>query len=160
MLKSIKNFDIAGKPCAEIDSADIVAFAQEKLKSGVTPQAVSNYMSHIRHILEGIDHVSFVACLVIGAPALRDLLWRITGFAAGHSVTLALGFFWVCSFGRVVRAHSRNGDRTFNHLRSNTGHDAFQQKQTRKHRRIFRYSVDRSAARAGLQLCRTGNPTS
>lgn len=47
MLKSIKNFDIAGKPCAQIDSADILAFAQEKLKSGVTPQTVSNYLSHM-----------------------------------------------------------------------------------------------------------------
>ncbi|MEM6577585.1 MAG: HupE/UreJ family protein [Pseudomonadota bacterium] len=47
----------------------------------------------IRHILEGIDHVLFVACLVIGAPALRDLLWRVTGFTVGHSVTLSLGFF-------------------------------------------------------------------
>lgn len=47
----------------------------------------------IRHILEGIDHVLFVVCLVIGAPTLRNLLWRITGFTAGHSVTLALGFF-------------------------------------------------------------------
>ena len=47
VLKSIKSFDIAGKPCAEIDSADIVAFAQEKLKSGVTPQTVSNYLSHM-----------------------------------------------------------------------------------------------------------------
>lgn len=47
VLKSIRSFDIAGKPCAEIDSADIVAFAQEKLKSGVTPQTVSNYLSHM-----------------------------------------------------------------------------------------------------------------
>ncbi len=47
VLKRIKNFDIAGKPCADINIADIVAFAQEKLKSGVTPQTVSNYVSHI-----------------------------------------------------------------------------------------------------------------
>ena len=47
----------------------------------------------VRHILEGIDHVLFVACLVIGAPSLRDLMWRVTGFTVGHSVTLSLGFF-------------------------------------------------------------------
>ncbi|WP_146345483.1 HupE/UreJ family protein [Falsiphaeobacter marinintestinus] len=47
----------------------------------------------VRHILEGIDHVLFVACLVIGAPSLRDLLWRVTGFTVGHSVTLSLGFW-------------------------------------------------------------------
>lgn len=47
----------------------------------------------VRHILEGIDHVLFVICLVIGAPELRALLWRVTGFTVGHSVTLSLGFF-------------------------------------------------------------------
>ncbi len=47
----------------------------------------------VRHILEGLDHVLFVVCLVIGAPSLRDLLWRVTGFTVGHSVTLSLGFF-------------------------------------------------------------------
>lgn len=47
----------------------------------------------IRHILEGVDHVLFVICLVIGARSLNDLLCRVTGFTLGHSVTLALGFF-------------------------------------------------------------------
>ncbi len=47
----------------------------------------------VRHILEGIDHVLFVICLVIGARGLHALLWRVTGFTVGHSVTLSLGFF-------------------------------------------------------------------
>lgn len=47
----------------------------------------------VRHILEGLDHVLFVFCLVLGATALKELLWRVTGFTVGHSVTLALGFF-------------------------------------------------------------------
>ncbi|WP_170430279.1 HupE/UreJ family protein [Ruegeria arenilitoris] len=47
----------------------------------------------VRHILEGIDHVLFVICLVIGARGLHSLLWRVTGFTVGHSVTLSLGFF-------------------------------------------------------------------
>ncbi len=47
----------------------------------------------VRHILEGLDHVLFVLCLVLGAPALRSLVWRITGFTIGHSVTLTAGFF-------------------------------------------------------------------
>lgn len=47
----------------------------------------------VRHILEGLDHVLFVVCLVIGAASLRSLLWRVTGFTLGHSVTLAAGFF-------------------------------------------------------------------
>lgn len=47
VLKSIKTFDIADKHCDAITSADIVEFAQEKLNSGVQPQTVSNYLSHL-----------------------------------------------------------------------------------------------------------------
>ena len=47
----------------------------------------------VRHILEGVDHVLFVLCLVLGATAVGMLAWRVTGFTIGHSVTLTLGFF-------------------------------------------------------------------
>jgi len=47
----------------------------------------------VRHILEGADHVLFVLCLVLGATALKSLVWRITGFTLGHSITLTAGFF-------------------------------------------------------------------
>lgn len=47
----------------------------------------------IKHILEGLDHVLFVVCLVLGAMQLKPLFWRVTGFTIGHSVTLSLGFF-------------------------------------------------------------------
>ena len=47
----------------------------------------------VRHILEGTDHVLFVLCLVLGAATLGALVWRVTGFTIGHSVTLTLGFF-------------------------------------------------------------------
>lgn len=46
-----------------------------------------------RHIFEGLDHVLFVICLVLGATQLRSLFWRITGFTIGHSITLSAGFF-------------------------------------------------------------------
>jgi hypothetical protein len=45
------------------------------------------------HILEGLDHVLFVICLVLGAMHFKPLLWRVTGFTIGHSITLSLGFF-------------------------------------------------------------------
>ena len=47
----------------------------------------------VRHILEGTDHVLFVLCLVLGAARFKSLVWRITGFTLGHSVTLTAGFF-------------------------------------------------------------------
>ena len=47
----------------------------------------------VKHILEGLDHVLFVICLVLGAMHLEPLLWRVTGFTIGHSITLSIGFF-------------------------------------------------------------------
>ena len=46
----------------------------------------------VRHILEGVDHLLFVLCLTIGAFSLVNLLWRVTGFTLGHTVTLIAGF--------------------------------------------------------------------
>ncbi|WP_415407953.1 HupE/UreJ family protein [Sulfurovum sp. CS9] len=47
----------------------------------------------VQHILDGTDHVLFVICLVLGSLSITRLLWRVTGFTLGHSVTLSLGFF-------------------------------------------------------------------
>ncbi len=44
----------------------------------------------IEHILLGIDHLLFVACLLLVAGSGRRLLVTITGFTLAHSVTLAL----------------------------------------------------------------------
>ncbi|MEZ5668477.1 MAG: HupE/UreJ family protein [Alphaproteobacteria bacterium] len=47
------------------------------------------------HILEGLDHIFFVLCLVAGAGRLGGLAWRVTGFTLGHSVSLTAGYFGV-----------------------------------------------------------------
>ncbi len=47
----------------------------------------------VRHILGGLDHVLFVLCLVLGATQIKNLVWRVTGFTIGHTVTLTAGFF-------------------------------------------------------------------
>jgi hypothetical protein len=41
-----------------------------------------------RHILEGIDHLLFVFCLVIPLRRLRPLILVVTSFTAAHSITL------------------------------------------------------------------------
>jgi hydrogenase/urease accessory protein HupE len=49
----------------------------------------------IDHILTGPDHLLFVLGLILLSATLRQLLWTVTAFTAGHSVTLslaALGF--------------------------------------------------------------------
>lgn len=42
------------------------------------------------HILAGLDHLAFVLALVMIVPQLSRLVWTITSFTLGHSVTLAL----------------------------------------------------------------------
>jgi hydrogenase/urease accessory protein HupE len=44
----------------------------------------------VEHILIGVDHLLFVACLVFIAGTSRRLLITITGFTVAHSITLAL----------------------------------------------------------------------
>lgn len=44
------------------------------------------------HIWLGWDHLAFVLCLALLARG-RDLLWLISAFTAGHSVSLAVAFF-------------------------------------------------------------------
>lgn len=46
----------------------------------------------IKHAIDGLDHVLFILCLTIGAPRFGALIWRVSGFTLGHSVTLILGF--------------------------------------------------------------------
>ena len=44
----------------------------------------------VEHIWQGIDHLLFVACLILIAGTWRRILITITGFTIAHSVTLTL----------------------------------------------------------------------
>lgn len=44
----------------------------------------------IEHILNGYDHLLFVACLIFIAGSWRRILVTITGFTVAHSITLTL----------------------------------------------------------------------
>src|SRR5271170_4657003 len=44
----------------------------------------------VMHIFTGLDHMSFMLGLVLISRRLRDLLFVVTGFTLGHSLTLAL----------------------------------------------------------------------
>ena len=44
----------------------------------------------IMHIFTGIDHISFLLGLVLISRRLRDLVFVVSGFTLGHSITLAL----------------------------------------------------------------------
>lgn len=51
----------------------------------------------IQHILIGLDHLLFVACLVYLCDSFRKLLWTITGFTVAHSITLIMAATGVVS---------------------------------------------------------------
>ncbi len=44
----------------------------------------------MEHIFTGVDHMSFLIGLVLISRRLRDLVFVVTGFTIGHSLTLAL----------------------------------------------------------------------
>ncbi len=54
-------------------------------------RTVSQYIAlGIEHIFGGIDHIAFLLALLLLLRSLRDVLWMVTGFTVGHSITLSL----------------------------------------------------------------------
>ena len=43
-----------------------------------------------RHILAGLDHLAFLAALLLVCGFSRAIIWTVTGFTLGHSLTLGL----------------------------------------------------------------------
>lgn len=68
-------------------------FAPVTLQGSSATSFVHFIKQGMHHILIGFDHVLFVLCLVMAATRLRLLLWSVTGFTLGHTVTLAAGIF-------------------------------------------------------------------
>ncbi|MFZ1990026.1 MAG: HupE/UreJ family protein [Alphaproteobacteria bacterium] len=66
---------------------DTTASAQSELQS-------AGFFDYVRlgmmHIFTGIDHQLFLVGLILLSRKLRDLLFVVTGFTLGHSLTLAL----------------------------------------------------------------------
>ncbi len=57
-------------------------------------QAFSDYVRHgFRHIISGLDHIVFLLALLLLCQRPKTLLWAITGFTIGHSLSLALSSF-------------------------------------------------------------------
>ena len=48
-----------------------------------------------RHILDGIDHLLFILCLVIPFRRIRPLIAIVTSFTVGHSITLVASAFGI-----------------------------------------------------------------
>ena len=59
----------------------------------------------IEHIFGGIDHIAFLLALLLLLRSLKALVWMVTGFTLGHSITLALATLgWVIPDLDIVEA--------------------------------------------------------
>jgi hypothetical protein len=71
----------------EHQTIDVTGGAGSRLKN-------ASFWEFIRmgtmHIFTGVDHMSFLLGLVLISRRLRDLVFVVTGFTIGHSLTLAL----------------------------------------------------------------------
>jgi len=60
------------------------------LDRGTPGSSLADYTAlGVRHILSGWDHLAFLAALLLVARSLGDVARIVTGFTAGHSLTLA-----------------------------------------------------------------------
>jgi hypothetical protein len=72
---------------AEHRTVDVMGGEGSRLKSARFVEFVRMGMMHI---FTGVDHMSFLLGLVLISRRLRDLVFVVTGFTIGHSITLAL----------------------------------------------------------------------
>ncbi|GAC1329722.1 MAG: HupE/UreJ family protein [Steroidobacteraceae bacterium] len=72
---------------AERQTVDVTGAGGSRLKSARFTEFVRRGMLHI---FSGVDHMSFLLGLVLISRRLRDLVFVVTGFTIGHSLTLAL----------------------------------------------------------------------
>jgi hypothetical protein len=59
-----------------------------------TPTATAAFTTYlvlgVKHILSGADHLAFLLALLLLVGRLRDIIFIVTGFTIGHSITLSL----------------------------------------------------------------------
>jgi hypothetical protein len=71
----------------EHQTVDVTGGEGSRLKSA---RFIEFIRMGIMHIFTGVDHMSFLLGLVLISRRLRDLVFVVTGFTIGHSLTLAL----------------------------------------------------------------------
>jgi hypothetical protein len=74
-----------------VDHQEVEVAAENAEGGGLENAGLLAYVRMgIMHIFTGIDHMSFMLGLVLISRRVRDLLFVVTGFTLGHSLTLAL----------------------------------------------------------------------
>ena len=107
----------------------------------------------VRHISTGLDHVLFVICLTIGASSLRVLVYRVSGFTIGHTITLVGGFFRLRTIRCLVHSRRRARHCVVNHLRCDHRDD-----QSGGNFVVSRHYVHRVASWAWVLVCASWDP--
>jgi hypothetical protein len=59
-------------------------------EGGAAPQAPGALLAGLGHLLQGWDHLAFLALLALLPARLRALAWAVTGFTLGHMAALGL----------------------------------------------------------------------
>jgi hypothetical protein len=75
-------------------------------ESGSILSGINQYIYiGIDHIIGGADHILFLFALLLLVRRFKDLIWLITGFTVGHSITLAITTIgWVIPDLHIVEA--------------------------------------------------------
>ncbi|MEQ1438221.1 HupE/UreJ family protein [Fontimonas sp. SYSU GA230001] len=84
-----RSADATHGPFALSAANDVIAF--DTATGDAPAPSFQRYLSlGLEHILLGWDHLAFLLAVLLGAATLPALVWRVTGFTLGHSLTLAL----------------------------------------------------------------------
>lgn len=66
------------------------AAADAQASAALGPTLLTYILFGFEHILIGLDHIAFLLTLLLLARRLRDVIFIVTGFTLGHSITLSL----------------------------------------------------------------------
>ncbi len=59
----------------------------------------------LEHIFNGVDHIAFLLALLLICQRLREVIWMVSGFTLGHSITLSLAALgWLVPNVSVIEA--------------------------------------------------------
>jgi hypothetical protein len=98
-------FDLAAEHAhfATLEAQDVITrrlFTSEQRSWDIVSGASANQTGNagfpdflglgLRHVLSGLDHLLFLLVLLTACRGVRELFWAVTGFTAGHSLTLGL----------------------------------------------------------------------
>lgn len=62
-------------------------------------------MLGMEHIFDGVDHIAFLLVLLLLCRRLREVIWMVSGFTLGHSLTLSLAAVgWIAPDITVIEA--------------------------------------------------------